>query len=85
MVENCIFSGYGHALGEYSIDNKELEEAVQSINSDNIEEWKISVELAKRKPSLLEDPCEMKMAIKKEKEKIECKSIISNIKKKLDL
>ena len=28
MVENYIFSGYGHALGEYSIDNKELEQAV---------------------------------------------------------
>lgn len=28
MIENYIFSGYGHALGEYSIDNKELEEAV---------------------------------------------------------
>jgi len=28
MTENYIFSGYGHALGEYSIDNKELEQAV---------------------------------------------------------
>jgi len=28
MTENYIFLGYGHALGEYSIDNKELEQAV---------------------------------------------------------
>ena len=30
MVENYIFSGYGHALGKYSIDNKELEQAVEN-------------------------------------------------------
>jgi 3-oxoacyl-[acyl-carrier-protein] synthase III/short-subunit dehydrogenase len=29
MTENYIFSGFGHALGKYSIDNKELEQAVE--------------------------------------------------------
>ena len=28
MIENYIFTGYGHALGDYSISNKELEQAV---------------------------------------------------------
>jgi len=72
MVENYIFSGYGHALGEYSIDNKELEQAVnkeflEKFDTKRIEAGDTFKSLKETHPDLtaFDYMAELKMGFKK--------------------
>ena len=72
MVENYIFSGYGHALGEYSIDNKELEQAVhkeflEKFDTKRIESGDKFKSLKETHPNLtaFDYMAELKMGFKK--------------------
>ncbi len=72
MTENYIFSGYGHALGEYSIDNKELEEAVnkeflEKFDTKRIEAGEKFQKAKAKSPSLsaFDYMAELKMGFKK--------------------
>ncbi len=72
MTENYIFSGYGHALGEYSIDNKELEQAVnkeflEKFDTARIEAGEKFQQAKLKKPELsaFDYMAELKMGFKK--------------------
>lgn len=72
MIENYIFSGYGHALGEYSIDNKELEQAVEKeflekFDTQRIEAGEKFKDLKQKYPemSAFDYMAELKMGFKK--------------------
>lgn len=72
MVENYIFSGYGHALGEYSIDNKELEQAVdkeflEKFDTKRVESGEKFKQLKEQYPNLsaFDYMAELKMGFQK--------------------
>ncbi len=72
MYENYIFSGYGHSFGDYSIDNKDLEEAVNKglltrFDHNRIAMGKSYAEAKAQRPDLstFDFMAELKMGFKK--------------------